>query len=203
MLRSLLLSLAAAFLAASPAAAVSFGFECVTGNAKKCATGEAQLGLDVQDAGSGQVSFVLTNSGGGKLTATNLYVDDDSGALDDLASVLDGLGVEFEPGGNPTNLKGGKKIGFLANFAATAVKPGSEFGMKPGDVVTLLFDLSDGATFQDVIDAIEAGDLRIGLSASKGFVNVSEGGSVPEPATLALLALGAGAVWAARRRVTA
>lgn len=193
-LRSLALAVAALLFSSAPAAAITFGFGCLSGSAKKCLVGERQLAVEVEDD-EGDVSFTFQNVGDGKLTATELYFDDNAGVLAALIS-----SGAFEEGGSPSNLPGGKKIDFLANFLASASNPAPKNGVKPGDQVTLVFSLTDGTTLQDVIDALDGGDLRIGLKAGKSFVNVSEGGGVPEPATLALLALGAGAVVLSRRR---
>ena len=115
-----------------------------------------------------------------------------------LVSVLAGTGVEFVDGGKPDNLKGGKKIDFEANRFASATRPTRENGVDPGEEVLLIFALEGTNTFEDVIAALESGDLRIGINAKKAYVNAPSG--VPEPGTLCLLAVGGAAAWVARRR---
>jgi hypothetical protein len=169
-------------------------------SSSKCAAGEAQLSVEVLDAAPGQVSFRLRNDGGEPLTASQLFLDDVAGVLGDLLSVVDGVGVVFLEGGKPDNLKGGKKIGFGADTFVSAAKPSKDNGVNPGEDVLLLFALAGTHTFEDVIAALESEGLSIGVNAKKAYVNVPTG-TVPEPGTLCLLALGLGAtVWSARRR---
>lgn len=199
MKRSLLLALLLAALSAGPASATSVSFSCLS-SSSKCAVGEAQLSVEVLDAAPGQVSFRLRNDGGEPLTASQLFFDDAAGVLGDVVSLIDGVGVVFLEGGKPGNLKGGKKIGFEADAFASAVKPAKDNGVNPGEDVLVLFALAGTHTFEDVIAALESEGLRIGINAKRAYVNVTTG-TVPEPGTLCLLALGLGATaWSARRR---
>ena len=157
-------------------------FECLS-NSSKCAIGEAQLSVEVEAAGAGQVSFVLRNEGSEELSAIQLFFDDADGVLGALLSVLDGTGVEFVDGGKPDNLKGGKKIDFLANRFASATKPAKENGVDPGEEVTLIFALAGTNTLEDVIAAIESAGLRLGINAKKAYVSARR--PCPSPACCA------------------
>src|SRR5262249_29870015 len=99
-------------------------------------------------------------------------------------------------GGSPTNLKGGKKIGFISDFLASASTPTQDKGVGPGEEVTVNFLLKQGETLDDVMAALGSGHLRIGVIAKNAFVTA---GAAPEPGTLLLLGLGAAAAWHTRR----
>jgi hypothetical protein len=91
---SLLAGLAVFHFAAS-AAAVPFGFECITyNNAADCAIGEAQVVMDVgAGPGADQVSFTFQNVGSDTSTIARIYFDD--GSLSVFHSVINGPGVSF------------------------------------------------------------------------------------------------------------
>jgi PEP-CTERM motif len=194
-----LVCLVSVLMLAGPASAMTFEFGCITGKAKKCATGENQLSVEVTQVGD-DVQFVLRNQGSGKLTATNLYVEDNAGVLGEVSDILGSSGVGFYEGGKPGNLPNGKKIGFVADLVASASKASPKNGVGPGDEVSLLISLLGDNTVSDVLDAMANGDLRFGVKASKSFINVPSGVVVPEPTTLALLGLGLGGLLVAGRQ---
>ena len=197
MLRPLFLALAVGLLSAGPASATSVSFSCLS-NSSQCEIGEAQLSVVVSSLAAGQVSFLLRNQGSESLTASQVFFDEDTGLLlGDLLSVLDGTGVAFVEGGNPDNLKGGKKIGFDADAFASATKPSKENGVDPGEQVLITFALAGTHTLEDVLAALEDESLRIGVNAKKAYITTATG--VPEPGALWLLALGV-AAWGAKRR---
>ena len=196
MQRPLLLALLVSFLSAGAASATSVSFECLS-RSSKCEVGEAQLSVEVVSAGAGQVSFLLRNEGGESLTATQIFLDDALDLLGSLLSVLAGTGVEFEEGGRPDDLKGGRKIDFAADAFASATRPSKDNGVDPGENLLLVFALTGTHTLDDVMSALESEDLRIGVNAKKAYVTTATG--VPEPGALWLLALGV-AAWGAKRR---
>lgn len=200
MLRSIVLSFSVLLLA-GPAAAMSFGLSCLSGGGKKCALGESQLSLEVVESGGG-IAVILRNVGDGKLTASNLYLDDDAGVLGDITATFGGSTQSWGANSNPKNLPKGKAIGFIADLEAGAAKPASKNGVTPGQQVVIDIGFLGDATYQDVLDALASGELRIGVKASKSFVNVPSGIVVPEPSALALLGLAAGGALALRRRAS-
>ncbi|MCR9093768.1 MAG: PEP-CTERM sorting domain-containing protein [bacterium] len=191
-------------LIAPSAHAVPYGFSCISGNsATDCATGEAQLSVDVMDIGGGQVLFDFTNAGPLSSSITDVYFDD--GTLLGIAGLIDmdddALGsfghpdVDFSQGAAPPNLPGGNSIGFqvTAGFLADSDPPVAPNGVNPGEMLGIVFDLQPGRPFSDVIDDLASGALRIGIhvqdfdgGGSEGFVNLP----VPEPGTALLLGLG-------------
>jgi hypothetical protein len=204
------LSLAFLLIAfAAPASAVTFTFDCISGNsASDCGIGESQLGLEVLDLGGGQISITISNEGADFNSVANVYVNDGLGALLALASIIDGAGVSFEEGGAPGNVPAGNEVGFDADFAASATAPKPKTGENPGEMVTLVFDLASGYSFADVIIGLTSGELRVATHViafesgkSESFVNNTVPGGVPEPSSLALLGLVVGAfAWRGRGR---
>jgi hypothetical protein len=197
-----------ALLTASAASAttVSFSFNCIAGDGGgECAIPLDQLSLEVTDLGGGEVSFTITNNDGEPSFVAGVYFEDEADVLDELASVLDGSGVDFQEGGSPPDLPSGTVEGFDADWAVTARPPSHSNGARPGESVTIVFELESGVSFDDLIDAMESGELRVGVHApafdnrgNKSFLASAEA-VVPEPSALAMLLAGLGA-FALRRR---
>ncbi|MGH7392717.1 MAG: PEP-CTERM sorting domain-containing protein [Candidatus Rokuibacteriota bacterium] len=186
---------------AGVAEAVPFSFTCITNNnATDCATGEAQLSVDVTDpAGDNNVLFTFSNSGPLASSITDVYFDD--GTLLDLAQVLNGSGVSFSEGASPPDLPGGNNVTppftVTVGFLADSDPPAQPNGVNPGETLGILFTLQSGQEFQSVLDDLADGSLRIGIhvqgfigGGSEAFVNDGGNGQVPAPATLVLLGLG-------------
>jgi len=201
---------AGSFAISAQAASVSFG--CITNNlSTDCAIGEAQLTVDVSDAGSNTVLFEFFNTGPDQSTISEIYFDD--GSLLAIASIdktgKDALlGVSFSAGANPPNLPGGNNIAppFVAttDFSADADNPAPQWGVNIGESVGITYTLQGTQTFTDVINELTTGQLRIGLhvtnfvsKGSESFVN----NPVPVPAAVWLFGSGLlGLVGVARRR---
>jgi hypothetical protein len=197
-------ALGGALLQAAPASAVLIGFDCLTNNiAGDCAIGEAQLFVDVTDAGGGQVSFLFTNTGADLSSITDVYFDD--GTLLGIATIDESAGVSFSQGASPPDLPGGAEASppfqVTAGFLADSDPPAQPSGVNPGEWLEIVFDLGGGGTFADVLAELTDGTLRIGIhvqgyqsGGSESLINVP----VPEPGTIALIGLGLAAI--ARRR---
>ncbi len=222
MLNRKLLGLLCVLVATSPAAhAVSYGFQNITRNsAANAAAGEAQLFMDVTDAGSGRVSFVFTNLGPAASSITDVYFDD--GTLLGISSVINGPGVNFSEGAAPKDLPGRNNIDprfrTTKDFSADSNPPTQPNGVNPGERLELITELINGRTFADTIAALAAGGvdggLRVGIhvqgfanGGSESFVNgralpppPPPGPVVPEPSSALLAAIAFGMVGGSLRR---
>lgn len=197
----MIISASTALLLAQNTSAISvtYGFDAVTANSAVNTATAGQYTVEVADgAGAGQVEFIFRNSGPAASSITDVYFDD--GTLLGIASVSGGTGVDFSQGASPGDLPGGNTIGFetTAGFNADSNPPTQPNGVNPGEVLTIVFNLINGMTVQDTINALNGGvDLRIGIhvqgfadGGSESFVNgppttVPDGG-----ATAVLLGLG-------------
>lgn len=201
---------AACLLAANPARAAVLGFGCISNNlAGDCAIGEAQLAVEVTDAGGGQVLFSFSNSGPAASSITDVYFDD--GSLLALAVVINDLVapgiVDFAQGASPGNLPAGNNadpdFNTTAGFNADSNPPTQPNGVNPGELLGIRFTLQAGQDLDGVLSELADGTLRIGIHV-QGFAS---GGSeslvnhpLPEPALYGLLSLCAGALLVARAR---
>lgn len=200
-----------ALASTAPATAATFGFDCITSNhASDCATGEAQLRVEVTDAGSGKVDFKFINLGPKPSSITDLYWDDDK-LLATILSITNTPGlVKFSTGASPGNLPGGRNLDpdFVTSkgLLADSDSPVSKNGVGPNESVVVRMSLLSGNSFADVLADLANGSLRIGINVqglgkeecgSESFVN--EPKVIPEPASAGLLAVGLLAL-ALRRR---
>ena len=188
---------------------------CITNNnATDCSTGINQLSVDVTEQGS-QVLFTFNNSGPLASSITDVYFDD--GSLLGIASLIDAddgmggdMGVDFSVGATPGNIPGanGASPSFqtTAGFSADSDPAVQPNGVNPGEMLGILFDLQGSQDYQDVIDELTTGALRIGIhvqgfdgGGSESFVNAP----VPVPAAVWMFGTGLLAmIGFSRRRLT-
>ncbi len=202
-----LLSLVIAVLSASimlgattPAFAVTYSFTQL--NAKGTDAVSDQLGVDVVDSGDGTVSFTFTNDVGQESSITDVYLTGTDGLLVLPGEIADqSAGVSYSTGASPSNLPVGTSYDFYATAGADSNPPVKPNGVNAsGEYVTWTFSLASGATYQDVIGAINTGTLRIGAlvpgssGGSSSFIVscgvsscLAEAPTVPLPASLWLM----------------
>lgn len=199
---------------AAPAKAVTLSFDCITNNdltGTNCATGEAQLTVDVTSYSPTQVLFTFKNSGPLASSITDAYFDD--GSLLGIAFLIDAddnggdPGVDFSQGASPGNLPGGNNASpafvATAGFTADSDPPTQPNGVNPNESLGIVFDLQSPGTYADVLSELANGTLRIGIHAqgyagggSESFINTP----VPIPAAVWLFGSGlAGLIGIARR----
>jgi hypothetical protein len=184
----------------------TYEFACITNtSAVNAATGNAQLFVEVNNPGSGQVSFLFTNTGPLPCSICDVYFDD--GSLLGIASINEGPGVAFDTPATPANLPGGNSISppfeTTAGFSVDSDEPVQSNGVNPGEFLEILFDLQAGKVYADVLSDLGSGELRIGLHVqafadgnSESFVNI------PAPGAFLLATLGIGCIrWFRMRKV--
>lgn len=190
-------------------------------------TGESQLFVDVSKpfAGTEQTLFTFRNIGSESCFIGGVYFYD--GVLLRIAELIDNdqtIGglvgdplVDFEENTitDPTKLKGPGGLknlvsGFEMVGQPDADSPGTlKDGVDPGESLGVLFDLTSGSTYTDVLAGIDNGLIAIGLHVqgfdpdgrdnSEGFIN--NGRTTPAPGAIMLGSIGAGCVgWLRRRR---
>ena len=163
------------------------------------AIGTAQLFVEVEDIDSFQVLFTFGNAGPEASSITRVYFDD--GSLLGIASIDDSdPGVSFSQFASPGNLPSGNNLSppFLTTpgFSAGSNPEVQPNGVNPGESLGIVFNLQGSRTFNDVIDELNGGSLRIGIHV-QGF---ADGGSeafvsfIPVPGALLLCGLGVGFV---------
>src|SRR5688572_29009692 len=155
---------------AMAANAVPFAFDCISNNnTTNCATGEAQLSVDVTDAGGGATTFLFSNSGPLASSITDIYFDWlNPGAALSGGSITNYTGVSFSWGASPGDLPAGNNAtpDFNANIGADSDAPVSQNGVNPGEFVGFTFATS----FASVLSSLTSGDLRIGIHV-QAFAN--------------------------------
>ena len=182
----------------------TFGFYAVTGNGTESSEiGETQLFMDVIDSGSQTVLFRFRNTGPYMCTISEIYFDSDSLlALNQIQDTPDH--VDFVPFARPNDLPGRQTL--TPSFATSndlsfeAISPTPKYGVNAGEQLEILFDIQ--SNYNDVINALSSGDLKVGTHVinfangkSESFVN-----EVPEPATTLLLLCGAVSLIRHRRK---
>jgi hypothetical protein len=137
------------------------------------------------------VNFTFQNASTVNSSIAKIFFDD-SGLLN-YSQISSGTGVVFTKDTSPGNFPAGNTLipSFAADFSFSASPPPSKDGINPGQWLTVAFDYAGTTTASDVIDALNNNLLRVGVH----LIALPDGSSesavlVPEPASLAILALG-------------
>ena len=206
---SLAIVVSIVLMIANPLDAISYGFSNITSNnATNTAIGQTQLFVDVNPFLEGAL-FTFDNLGPDASSITDVYFDD--GTLLGIALIDDSdPGVSFSQFARPRNLPDGRNASppfeTTAGFSADSDPRVQPNGVNPGESLGILFDLQAGKFFDDVLDDLTSGALRIGIHVqgfanrgSESFVNASYSkpkpstSPMPEPVTMlgVLMAVGA------------
>ncbi|MEO1130334.1 MAG: hypothetical protein AAFX05_11610 [Planctomycetota bacterium] len=183
-------------MGSTASASMMFGYQPESNNGNMDVSG--QLSTLVTDPGGNQVTFATSNSGPISSSIANIYFDDANDLLSSIASIAGSGGtVSFSEGGAPPVFPDGPGD-FDEDFRAAAGPPAPTNGVNPGETLTITFDLTGGSTVQDVVDALAASTLRIGVHVISIDGAGSESYMTPTPGAAALL--GIAGLGAARRR---
>ncbi len=168
----------------------TYEFKRITANNATDIAG--QLSVEVSHSDSNLVLFTFHNNGPNLSSIADIYFDTGTaiGLLDEIVNITSEDDVKFKNGVTHATLPGGNIVGFTSDLSATADKSPIKNGVNPGESVTL--HLSTVWDFDDVINALYNGNLRIGLHVqsiapdgnSDSFINV------PTPATVLLMGMG-------------
>ena len=178
--------------------AVIYPFEIFTTNGSYWDSPDVICEVDVTGT-DGFADFTFYNSSDVDCVIAAIYFDD--GSLLGIAEIINGPDVEFVEPMNSGTFPAGNELDPLfeisSDFSAKGVSPPPFNGInntadgEPAEWLTVRFELINGGTVADVLNELDTGELRIGLHITSFLDGSSESAvSVPEPATLGLLALG-------------
>ncbi len=192
------------------AKAVIYPFEIFTNNGMYSDDPGAVFKIDVTND-SDTVNFTFYNQSTIDCAIARIYFD--GGPLLSINEIINGSGVVFGqdyPG--PGNLPAGNTPDppFVADKALDigALRPPPKSGLNNsgGESLQVKFNLMDGFDFQDVLNDLDSGELRVGLhiisfpdGSSESAVNTFH---TPEPATLLLSGIGAALIGMKRKKRT-
>lgn len=200
--------------AVMPAQAVlTSGFVSITNNDPfNAAIGSAQISLDVTAVNSDMARFVFSNTGAEDAVISGIYFEDPERLLSFDSFDPFTSGVSFRQITRNLNLPGGNQpaVNFDESFGFAALPPPSHNGVNPAESLGIVFDLQ-GTTFEQLLDDIETGEVRVGIhvigfedGGSESFVNGTvpngNGNVIPAPAAVLLVVTGTALVGALRRR---
>ena len=183
-----LIAVATLFVSVSPVQAVLYPL-VIFNNSTFAADPQLSFSVEALDGGTGKVDFIFRNTSTIDSTIGQVYFD--GGLLTGIASITNGTGTNFVVGSTPADLPSGNTIGFAADFSAGAMLPPAQYGIDPGESITVAVNLLGSHTLSEITGQLDSGTMRIGahiISVSCSEVSVSA--VTPEPATIALLGLG-------------
>jgi len=171
-----------------------YPLEIFTNNGSFYDSLDLNLYVDVNGVATGQVDFTFCNESTVNSCIAEIYFED--GLLLGDAGITNGLGTLFNYSAIPKNPPGSNTLVPLfvtteeLSFDGEPAPPKN--GVGPGEWVRITFDLENGGTFAAVIDELNTGALRIAAH----IIALPDGSSesavtIPEPATVSLLGLGA------------
>lgn len=159
------------------------------------------LYVEVSNGENDQVNFTFYNENSIDSSIARIYFSDGGGLLIDIADITNGPGTSFNRLARPGNLPRGNTFEppFMTadGLSADSAPPLPHNGVNPGEWVR--FTLDNNGTFENVIDGLNTGSIRIGMHV----IALPDGSSVtavvvPEPGTLMLL--GTAGVWIFTRK---
>lgn len=216
--RCFVLGLALMLTAGLNAQAISYDFQNIAGGDTVGDAYASWFKMDVTDAGSGDVLFMISNIGGGSIE--QVFFDFENALLSDFAIDLANTtpwdsstqqGVAFSVDGTPGNLPQGENISFSTDESVSADPPPSKKGVGLGETL----GVSAQGTFASLISALDSGSFLVGLhvislpttdSPSDSYYNGRRTPETPVPdggSTMLLMSLALFGIEFARRKLAA
>lgn len=153
--------------ASASTSSVNINFTRITNNSPVNVASQFLAVLSQVSGQPNRVVFTFSNSAAIASSISEIYYDNrNSAPLQSLLSPLQQTGCHFTAGSaSPGNLPGGNAIGFNATraFSADAVGNPSVGLDTAADRLSMTFQLKSGFTFNNVVNALNNGDLRLGL----------------------------------------
>ena len=146
-------------------------------------------------------NFTFYNNSTVDCSIASIYFDD--GSLLGISDIINGPGVQFIVPADAANLPAGNTLDppfeTTADFSAKGVQPPPVNGVnntesaEPVEWVTIQFELINNSLLTDVFNGLNTGTLRIGIHITSFPDSSCESAvtTIPEPATLLLLTIGA------------
>jgi len=183
------------FFACPLQAALVYQLETFTDNGLYSDSSELKLFVEVSRGTEDYlIDFTFHNQSRMDSSIAGIYFD--SALPMALVEITAGPGTSFSRFAVPKNLPAGRDVkpAFLTNaglsFDSDPAVPHN--GIKPGQWLTIGLAVADDGTFEDVIDSLNRGTVRIGTHIIALPDNSSESAiNVPEPLTFSLIAIGA------------
>jgi hypothetical protein len=176
-------------LMSAPAHAVVFSFDNIAGGDTTGDSFNQYLSVDVTQSGN-EALFTFSNSSSN--TATDSFISDiffdvrapeAIGTASGDVDILAGTGVSFtyDAGGNLP--QGNNAVPAFDPDFSIINEPGSANGIQPGEILAVAISLT--GSFQDVLNALASGTLRIGLHV-QGLPNGGSDAYINNPTAVPL-----------------
>jgi hypothetical protein len=143
------------------AGSTSFYFDCITDNNPVSAATAPQFTGTLALYSSNYVQFTINNASGGATSSiTGIYFDDEAHHLSSV-TIINGSGVRYSSGANPTNLPGASNANpaFATSYGADSSSPYISNGINPGEYISFRFK----GDYNTVLQDMTANHLRLGI----------------------------------------
>jgi len=175
-------------------AAFIYPLEVFTGNGSYYNSPDIDVFFETADLGGDLVDFTFYNDSLVDSSMARIYFDTDLPV--EFVSLEQPAGVSFRQFAAPGNLPSAHNLNpeFIAgsDLSFSSNPPPSVDGINPGEWLSITLSTAQAGSFEDVIAALDCGDLRVGAhiialpdGSSESAVNI------PEPLSFSLIAVGA------------